>query len=40
MCIFTIRYRANIITRAYIRLSALKIKGRLVTRGSYNCNID
>ena len=40
MYIFTIRYRANIIIRLNIRFYTLRIGGGLVTRGSYNYNIN
>ena len=40
MRIFTIRDRTNIAARVYIRFGALKIGGRLATRGSHDCNIN
>ena len=40
MRIFTIRYRIYIITRLNIRFRALRIGGGLVTRGSYNYNVN
>ena len=40
MRIFTIRYRVNIIIRLNIRFYILRIERGLVTRGSYNYNIN
>ena len=40
MRIFTIRYRINIIIRLNIRFCALRIRSKLVTRGSYDYNIN
>ena len=40
MRIFTIRDKINIVIRLNIRFRALRIRSRLATRGSYNCNIN
>ena len=40
MRIFTIRNRINIIIRINIRFRALRIRRGLVTRGSYNYNVN
>ena len=40
MRIFTIRYGINIIIRLNIRFSILRIGRGLVTRRSYNCNVN
>ena len=38
--IFINRYRAHIVQKANIDFGTLKIKKRLATRKSYNCNIN